>query len=423
MKPLAKHIAIGAAATFCVVAVAAATWWTGTRAPEPSLASRLPADAVLAYVRLPGTGEGRALTEWMGRVAPSLPSIRDVDESASDAAAVRMPDGTEGWIIRMDDAHGTVTFGGSDPALAPLLDSPGAKLDDDRAFRDLRWNGVAPWAYVAFPRASAENSVLGKLLALDSPLGITKTASGVLLRASSPSMNGVALWSGTPTAGVPNLRHTILLPAWRDMDAMSGLLAGDARVVAETLGRTLIDGVAPGMSPRYDLSGLLDSPSVLQIGSDGDDAPFALEGRGRNAADTERLLRAMHARFAATRGGTEVKTVSAEGFSLNTIAVADAGATVERSDGEWTVLETDTGDGSFASAWNGARFVLTTAPDSLFVRSGDAGAADATSIDWEAARGSLAPLWPSLRAEDRLRVDMRGGPGYAEWSLERVSGL
>jgi hypothetical protein len=423
MKPLARQLSIGLAVTLCVAAAAAATVLPGMRRPEASLASRLPADAVLAYVRLPGTDRGRALTEWMRDVAPSLPPIRDVDESASDAAAVRMPDGTEGWIIRMDDAHGTVTFGGSDPALAPLLDAPGATLERDGAFRDLRWNDVDAWAYVAFPRAKAAGSSLEKLLTLDSPLGIKKTASGVLLRASVPSMNGFASWSGVPTAGVPDLRHTILLPAWRDMDELSGVLADDARVVAETLGRTLIDAVAPGMSPRYDLSALLDSPSILHIGSNGGDAAFALEGQGRTAADTERILRAMHARFVATRGGTDVKTVSAEGFSFDTIAVADAGAATERRDGEWTVLETNTADGSFASAWNGARFVLTTAPDSLFIRSGDGMAANTTSIEWETARTGLAPLWPSLRAEDRIRVDMRGGPGYAEWSLEGVSGL
>jgi hypothetical protein len=422
MKPLATHVAIGAAATVCVAVAAGIALWAGTRAPEPSLASRLPAEAVLAYVKLPGTGQGRALTEWMGRVAPSLPPIRDVDESASDAAAVRMADGTEGWIIRMDDAHGTITFGGSDPALAPLLDSPGAKLDQDRDFGDLRWNDDAPWAYVAFPRASANGSALAKLLALESPLGIAKTASGIVLRVTTPS-NGLALWSGTPTGGVPNLRHTVLLPAWKDIDGLAPLLSDDARLVIETLGRTLLDDVAPGMSPRYDLAPLLDSPSILQIGADGDDERFTLEGRGRNAADTERILRAMHARFAATRGGTEVKTVSAEGFSLNTIAVSDAGATEERLDGEWTVLETDTGDGSFASAWNGARFVLTTAPDSLFVRAGDAAPVPATMIDWETARGTLEPLWPSLRAEESLRIDARGGPGYVEWSLEPVSGL
>ncbi len=423
MKPLARQLSIGLAVTLCVAVAVAATWLSGMRRPEPSLASRLPADAVLAYVRLPGTDRGRALTEWLRNIAPSLPPIRDADESASDAAAVRMADGTEGWIIRMDDGRGRVTFGGSDPALAPLLDAPGAKLEYDGAFSDLRWDDIDSWAYVAFPHAKADGSALGKLLALDSPLGIKKTASGILLRASTPSMNGFALWSGVPTADVPDLRHTILLPAWRDMDALSGVLAEDARIVIETLGRTLIDAVAPGMSPRYDLSALLAAPSILYIGSDGDHAAFALEGRGRTAADTERIVRAMHARFAATRGGTDVKTVSAEGFSLETIAVADAGATTERRNGEWTVLETDTVDGSFASAWNGARFVLTTAPDSLFNRSGDGVAINATTIEWETAGAGLTPLWQSLRAKDRIRIEMHGGPGYVEWSLEGVSGL
>jgi hypothetical protein len=424
MKPLATQISIGIVATLCVAAIGGGAWWSSRPQPEQrSLASRLPADVVLAYVSRPGSGDGPALMEWMMEVSPSLPPIRDVDAAATDAAAVRMADGTEGWIIRTDDGQGAVGFGGSDPALAPLLDAPGAKLDDDAAFRDLRWNDDAPWGYVAFPLAASDDSSLETLLALNSPLGVRRTPSVITLRVSTPDSNGFASWSGTPSASVPNLRHTILLPAWTDIDALSPVLADDARIVIEALGRTLLDDVAPGMSPRYDLSLLLDTPSVLQIGSDGDDAPFVLEGRGRNAADTERVLRTMHARFGATRGGAKVKTVSAEGFSFETISVADAGATEERTDGEWTVLETETEDGSFASAWNGAQFVLTTAPASLFVSSDDASSVTATVIDWESARNALEPLWPSLRTEGDLRVGMRGGPGYAEWSLEPVSGL
>lgn len=424
MKPLAKQISIGVVAALCVAMAGGAAWWSSRPQPEErSLASRLPADAVLAYVSRPGSGEGPALMEWMMDVAPSLPPIRDVDGTATDAAAVRMANGTEGWIIRTDDGQGTVSFGGSDPALAPLLDAPGTKLENDAAFRDLRWNRDASWGFVAFPRATSDGSVFNTLLALDSPLGIRRTPSGVSLRVSTPASNGFAPWSGVPTSTVPNLRHTVLLPAWRDMDALSPILADDARIVVETLGRTLLDDVAPGMSPRYDLSTLLESPSILQIGSDGDDTPFALEGRGRNATETERVLRMMHARFGATRGGAKVKTVSAEGFSFETISVADAGATEERTDGEWTVLETETDDGSFASAWNGARFVLTTAPASLFARTDGGAPVGVTTIDWEAARGTVEPLWPSLRAGGDLRIDMRGGPGYAEWSLEPVSGL
>lgn len=423
MKPLATQISIGVAASLCVAVIGGGAWWSSRPQPEErSLASRLPADAVLAYVSRPGSGDGPALMEWMTEIAPSLPPIRDVAPAATDAAAVRLADGTEGWIIRTDDGHGTVGFGGSDPALAPLLDAPGTKLENDAAFRDLRWNDDAPWGYVAFPRAASDDSSLKTLLALDSPLGARHTASGVTLRVSTPDSNGFAPWSGTPTASVPNLRHTILVPAWADIDALSPMLADDARIVLEALGRTLLDGVAPDMSPRYDLSVLLDTPSVLQIGSDKGEASFALEGRSKDAAGTERVLRAMHARFAATRGGAKVKTVSAEGFSFETISVADAGGTEERTDGEWRVLETETEDGSFASAWNGVHFVLTTAPASLFVRPDDVSSA-ATVIDWETARDALEPLWPSLRTTGDLRVEMRGGPGYAEWSLEPVSGL
>lgn len=421
MKPLARQLSIGLVVTLCVACTAAAAWFYGMRRPEPSLASRLPADAVLAYAELPR--DDLSMYVVMGELAPSLPERPDLAIEVMTIAAVRMQDGTEGWITFWRDDSGATHIGGTDPTLKALFEDKRPALSSDPVFASLQFTDGRPWSYVAFPKVSRDGSSFARLLALDQPVSASITGSGMTLRVSAPASPAFALWSGAPTASVPNLRHTILLPAWRDMEKLSGLLTEDASIVIETLGRTLLDDIAPGMSPRYEMSPLFDSPSILQIGTDGDDAPFALEGRGKNAADVERVLRALHARFAANHGGTNVKTVSAEGFSLNTITVADIGATEERRDGEWVILETDTGDGSFASAWNGARFALTTAPDSLFVRSGDGAPVSITSIDWVAARASLSPLWPSLRAEDRVRVDLRGGPGYMEWSLEGVSGL
>lgn len=419
ITPLVRNIAIGVAAAAVVAAGIAGAWWTAAK-PDDSLAARLPAEAVLAYASLPADGGAaqRAMMELAPRL-PAFPAGMD-EERAVEAAAVRGRDGTEGWITQYVSADGRRHIQGSDPALQSLLADESPSLASDSTFRALQWTDGSSWAYLAFPSLSSDGSPAASVLALERPVAV-RIEGGLVLRQATDPTPHLPAWSGQPLVTVPDADVTLLLPPWNALAELGTLLTDDARTVAETLATSFLDGVAGGLSLRYDVSALLHGPSLFRSGGDG---AFALEGDGVSAAETDRVLRAMHAKFASARGSATVRDVSAEGFVIRTMTQGDDGKTTERTDGSWTILETNAGDAVLTSARDGSRFAVTTVPGGI-ANGNAAPLITSSNIRWsETAEARVRPVSPTLMdGGASVEFLLREGPGYVEWTRIGVTSL
>jgi len=417
MSPLIRNITIGVAAAAVVAAAIVATWWTAAK-PDDSLAARLPAESVLAYIELPA--DDFTMLEALTTLAPSALIISDGLPPGTAMAAVRMHDGTEGWITSSRRTDGTLYIEALPPTLQSLLDTELPSLASDRTFQTVRWTNETRWAYLAFPSLSSQGSSAASILALEAPLAFSLEGGLVLRQAIDPTPR-LSPWSGSPLVTVPDADVTLLLPPWRAIGDLGTLLTDDARTIIETLATSFLNDVAVGMSLRYDTSVLLHGPSLFQAGKDG---TFALEGRGINAAETDRVLRAIHAKFASTRGGATVRDVSAEGFSIRTMTLGGGADTTERTDGAWTILETSAGDAVLTSVRDGNRFAVTTVPGGM-TNTGGAPAITSSNIHWsETAEARMRPVSPTLlMGGTSLEFRLAEGPGYVEWTRIGVSGL
>lgn len=417
MHPLPRQLLIGLVVSLLVLAAAGATWFAA-RKKDDSLASLLPADAVLAYAEF--SPDDLAMPAVLASMAPSLPSFPDsLNPTVTAFAAVRLPNGTTGWVTWRRDADGRPRMEASDPALSALADGTAPRLAADPAFRRLRF-ADANWAYIAFPSVSPDGSTFERLLALDSPLALRLSASGRTLRVPLGPAPVLAPRAERPLVRLANEAHAVHLPSWNALGALTTILTPEAAAVAEAVGSTFLGDVADGLSLRYDMADLLAGPSVARSGTDVDGKPVhALEGTGRTAAATDAALRLLHERFASARGSSRVRTVTAEGMSQRTISHEREESTVERRDGRWTVLETATDGGRLASAHDGARFAVTTDPDALFTRSDAGGETSPWSVlalD-DTVRRRVEPLWPSVPDDAAiLRFRFGSGPGYIEWT-------
>lgn len=420
MRPLVRQILIGLVVSLSVIGAAAATWWFTSR-PEDSLATRLPADAVLAYVTFPNND--RSALDAFAAFAPSIPRLsQDIDiEPTHEAALVRMQDGTEGWIARATDVEGNTGIVGRD-LLQTLLDTPAARLADDPNFRRLQWNGDTAWAYIAFSDVPADDSALAGFFAFDTPISTHTTEEGFDVRLPLRPTPRLSPVPARPLVALTNPDHILHVPSWNALGRLVSTVTPETATVAETLAATFLTDFAPGVSLRYDASALLHDTSLLQIGSDANGQRiFAFEGRGRSASNTDRVLRALHHGFGSTRAGASVKTATAEGYVINTLTSEGGALTTERSDGPWSIIETIAGDEVLISARDGARFVLTTDTEAFEKRSGSGASIDplTSSIHWDngiAAR--LSPLLPGFNpSDDTFTVKLSDGPGYVEWSV------
>lgn len=417
-----KQILIGMTVSLAALAGAGIAMYV-TVPRDEHLASLLPADAVLAYAEFPAGSLGADLSPLFSRLAPALPPAPGVDATVTAVAVVRASDGTEGWLTHARSTDGSVRINGSNPALETLLREPTTTLASDATFNALKPTDDTGWIYLAYPRLSSDDSPFASLLALETPIAITQ-GRGITLRLPLRPTPRLAPWQERPTAVLPLPTLAAPLPSWHAMERLSTLLTDDARAITETLARTFVDDVANGLSVRHDIALLLHEPSLLQVADAAGERVFSLEGEGRSNGDVDRVLRTMHQHFASARGTGKIRTVTMEGFTLETLTQEREEATVERQDGEWVVLETRVGEHALASAHNGRRFVVTTAPDALFAAQGEA-TAPTGGFSWTPeAAARVAPLWPTLRpASDTLEWRLTDGPGYVEWTLGPLEAL
>ena len=428
MKPLPRTILIGTVVSACVVGALAAAWWTTRRAPDPSsLASRLPADAVLAYAEFPRGGFFDAAI--FERVAPSLPSPPTPPPADAVAAAVVRAGDVTGWVTMSVNERGNISFGGSDPSLSALLTDERAPLAADRTFRDLRREDQQAWVYLAFPTADPDGSALAGMFALKGPVSYATRPDGELtLRFAVRPTPNVGIAALRPLTRVPDASDVFLLPPRSAFPAVAATLSGEATIVAETLASTFVDTIARGTSLRYELAPLLDGPSVLQLGTDGSgNTVFAFDGKSPSGARAEDILRTLHERFGSMHGGSRAKTVSAEGYSFTTLTPDADSETTRAEDGGWTTLRTDAGGFALASAHDaGGRFTITNAPGLLRADgSGTAVAPDATTLAWtDGLAAGMRPLWPRLSTDDGapLTIRLSVGPGYVQWDVGPLAG-
>ena len=418
---LPRHLLIGLVVSIAVAALLAITWWKSNTQPRnESLAAKLPAEAVLAYAEFP---EGdRSALDALALLAPTL-DVPTVSPTTSTIAAVRVPDGTIGWMSSSRDADGHVHVSGSHPSLESLLRNVRNPLSDLRTFKQLRF-GTGAWTYVAFPAVPSDGSMLGSLFVLNGPIAYQTTADTVALRIANVPGLDPTTWTGTPHAPLSSPTHVILLPSWKSMVALSSFISEEARMIIESETRTFIDTYARTISIRYDLARLLDGPSLLQTATNDRTVFFSLEGRGSSAENVDEILRRLHADFAALHGGSLVRTVTAEGYSLTTLTPASGVETVENTDGIWIILRTDTSDGSLISARNGQHFVLTNDPNALTLTANANGSSrfESSSIAWtDDVSATVRSLWPTIHpTAEHLRVRLLVAPGYVEWVFAPV---
>lgn len=419
MSSLVRTILIGLAAGICAVALLAGIVWFGGTLREETLAARLPATSVLAYVTLPDEKTARLLAS----IAPSLPPLPESTEPLRALAAVRAPNGTEGWIAEREQPNGRPRFTGTSPDLETILSLPDPTLDTDSSYRRLRWQDDDHWMYLAFPRLSPNDSSIGTFTMLDSPLAI-RTDTGVTLRLLlSPSLSG-RTWNSRSLVSLPDA-HILAIPAWDDLPRLGALLTDNARLTIGALARGFVASSIDAVSLPYDLAPLLQGPSLLHLRSEEGDRGFAFEGIGRNAPETDRILRLLHERVASSYGHAETQTVDVRGHTLTTLLPGERPTTTERTDSGWTILETRGNDRAFMSIQNGTRFAFTNRPDALTQASDDAVTPITRStIGWNDAERFLRPLLPALQpAGEDLTIEIRSAPGIVEWSLGPLQGL
>ncbi len=413
MRPLVRQILIALVVSLCVIGAAVA-WWIVSLPPD-SLAQRIPADAVLAYVEAP--------IPDLSTLYPSLPPQPAPEPNTEALALVRMQDGTIGWLSLVRTETGLTRVHGSNPMLEPLLKDERPTLADDDVFKALMEASWGGWVYVADPRASPEIAEgMGAFLALDTPISTHTTDGGFDMRIPlrpSPRLSPVP---ARPLVALANPDHVLHVPSWNALTRMATSFTSETTTVAETLAATFLADIAPGVSLRYNASALLHDTSLLQIGSDADGRRvFAFEGRGRSASDTDRVLRALHDGFGPTRAGATVKTATAEGYVLHTLSSEGGALTTERSDGPWSIIETNAGNDTLVSARDGARFVLTTDAEAFKKRSDSGAPIDhlASAIRWSSdVAARLHPLLPGFAPRgERFTVGLSGGQGYVEWSI------
>ncbi len=417
VPPSAKQLFIGLTVSLVAVIAIGAAWFL-TIEKNDNLASRLPADAVLAYAEFPAESLGTDLTPIFSRFAPALPAIPAIDASVTAVAAVRTHDGIEGWITYARSGDGTTRIRATHPALESLMNASAPSLSSDRTFHTLRPDDERGWVYLAYPRLSAGGSPFAALLALDTPI-VVRDGNGLTLRLPLQPAPRIAPWQQRPMASLQNPTLVAPLPSWHAMERLGTLLTDDARTIAETVARTFAEGIANGLSLQHDISLLLDGPSLLQVADAGEERVFSLEGEGRSSGDVDRVLRTTHQRFASARGTGKARTVTMEGFALETLTQEQESVTTQRRDGEWLILETRIGASALASAQNGRRFVLTTAPDALFAAQDETGSRTGGFAWSPEAAARLEPLWPTLQPRNNaLEWRLSDGPGYVEWTIQ-----
>lgn len=418
-----RQITIGLGVAACVAVVAATAAWTAYRPKgAESLAERLPADAVLAYARIPAGAP--APVGMFGAFASSLP-LPEVEPGVTELAAVRAADGAEGWI-GFAIVEGRARIHGSNPALAPLLSEPlGAPLSSDPTFRALSRGAGDAYLYVAYPRLPTADFPFAAMLAADAPVLVSGGEGRLSVRVPLASAPLFAPRTGRNLAKVPNADVTLEIPAWDDAAEAGSTLTENARLVAGAMADSFANRVGQ-VSLRYEVAPLLHEPSRLQAGTGSGGAKiFALEGTGRSPAETDAALRTLHERFASARGGARVKVSEAEGFTMRTMTVDSPGATAERTEGEWTILETSAGGERLVSARSGRDFAVTNAPETLSPPAERTEPGDGRSrVAWETAAPLLAPLLPWARPDGAdLGLKLSSGPGYLEWTVDGIRGL
>lgn len=411
MRPLPRQFAIGLLVSVLAVAGLGAAWWT-TAPQGGALASRLPADAVIAYATI---AESDASHRLLSDLYPSLPPPPAPQQDVEALALVQTSDGTIGWLSLVRQG-GRTRVHGSDPALEPLLSDPRPRLADDPTFRSLRADDPA-WMYVTAPRETPVAPIVGPFLRLDQPIAVRDTGDGIRVRVPvrpTPRMDNAPL---RPLVALPSVRHVLRIPSWDALAILDTVVTDHAATVAETLATTFLSDIAPGLSLRHDVSPLLHGTSLLQLG-DG----FVFEGTGRNASQTDRILRAIHERFGAARGSAEARTVTVEGYVLTTLTAVDTPTTTERTDGAWTVLETRAGDAVLLSARDGARFVLTDAEVAFGKRAETEDPFVGSTVEWTTGTVELVrPFWSDRKEGERaVRIGISSGPGYVEWAIEGI---
>lgn len=425
MPPLSRQLTIGLVVSLCIIGAAVATWFTTMRPTDDSLAARLPADAVLAYVEFPA-GEF-PLLPVLKALAPAL-ELPGIHPQATAIAAVRW-NGIDGWVTFRRTTDGTVEIEQTNPALALLLEQDAPSLASDKTFKMLRPEDHAAWVYLAYPRLSSHGSAYASLLTLETPIAVLDKGNDLTIRLPLQPTPHIAPWQRQPMAMFfpqPSPTLVVTLPPWHAMERLGALLTDDARTVAETLARTFVEEVASGLSLQHDIALLLDGPSLLQVATNAyGQRVFSLEGDGQSAGDVDRVLQTIHQHFASAHGTGKIRTVTMKDFTLETLTQEQESSTTERQEGEWAVLETRIGDAALVSARNGRRFVLTTAPDTLFAPTPEEMNIPAAAVLWSpevAAR--LQPLWPTLRpADDTVSFQLTNGPGYVEWTVMHAKAI
>lgn len=408
MHPLARHVWIAVTALVLAIGIVGGVLWYVTYGTVNDPAALVPADRVVAYVEF--QKDDWIFGERVTYLAPSLTMILP-DPGATTIVGLRSTDDTIEWIsFPQKDPHRTFVRNTSE------------SLARDPQFRGLRFDRGS-WAYFQSLANGPTPSPLAPILSLDTPLAFSVTSSGIVLRQPVQGPIRRMPESVRPIVSLQGAHTTIIVPSATDFEKLTPLFTDAAVTIAETLATRFVNGVATGLSLRYDLSSLLGTPGVLRIAEGG---TMAFEGHGTSTRETDRVIRSLHAAFG---GGSAQATVRDMVIGDAPYQVLTGGdherATTERQEGLWTILETQAGDRTLVSAHQGELFAITTNPNGIDTRTNDATIQTNTSIiPWESASRFLAPLWPTLTIEgDQLGVHMATGPGYVEWTLMDAIGL
>ncbi len=410
MKMSHTHIIAGIAGAVGVVAVAGGVLFLTQVKADRSLASTLAAKDVLLYVSQPTDD----MLKDIASHAPSLPPVPQNFGQPTAAAIVRQANGESTWVVEQENRT------------TPNEGPTGPHLSDDPTYRSLRWGYDAPWTYIAYPTVDASESPLAQMFALKTPIALQRSGTGLTLRFPVHGMLPPQRLSPRPLIALSNASLTLELPPWHAFDMLGELLNPSARLIVESLARTTVTDLAGDMSLPYELAGLFTGPSRFQSAPDDQgDSFIAWEGRGPNSSDTERILTLAHERVGSAHGDAEVKSISTQGYTLNTISRAENSGTEEAQSGDWHVRKTAAGQTTFLSAEQQARFALTTSEKSFTDRTADdtpladQDGAYRMTLQWTPETAAqITPLWPTLAPSGSdIEATLRGGNGFVELTI------
>lgn len=316
-----------------VIVAAGTVWFLQFHLPAGSL-PRLPKETTLVVVRN-GTQD-----EWL-RIAAVLNDVPPLDPPATDAALLRLPDGTKEWV-RL--TPGSTVAQGSEVAVALLrsVEHPVqhlplvANIEEDRSWILVGRDALPP----------------SELAVLPDFIVVLPSAHSTEVRFAGPSMMRRAATTLRLTAADASLFVRQPQQLW---NALERLLPAHRMTVLATLLHTLAaTSLGPEVSPVHDLPQLLDA-SITVARTQSGHLLALLESTTLPQATR---IEALHDSVDKEAGSTvRLQTTTKEGFTINTLQAAPAPPPAEpvRTDG-WLLRSS----AQLYSASRGMQTVLAT---------------------------------------------------------------